>query len=50
MIFVIPKFGPRTVAEIVFPASPGALLLHALIKILKDSGKIVKGHGDRPQI
>ena len=39
-----------SLAEMVIPASPGALLLHALIKMLEVSGKTSKGPDGWPKI
>ena len=44
-VVVFSKFGFAP-----FPASPGALLLHALIKMLEVSGKTSKGPDSRPEI
>ena len=39
-----------SLAEMVFQASPAALLLHAFIKMLEVSGKTSKGPDGRPKI
>ena len=48
--FVFSKFGFGAEAEMVFRASPGALVLDVLIKMLEVSAKTCSGSAGRPKI